>query len=403
MTPARVLYLNPTARMGGAEYSILDLAASLDRARFAPALVCLGDGPLVHEAAARGIEVTTVPLAGRFGRVSLKGERSGAAGLAAAAASAAPMALRIRRLAARAHIVHTNGNKAHMLGAIAARRAQLVWHVRDFWRKGRFERTMAQLANRRAGAVIANSGAVGEHIAEFGICRALVHVVPNGIDTDRFTPDGPAASLREELGWPAGIPLIGIPGMLARWKGQDVVLRAFAEILRARPDVRCVIVGDEIYVTRGQTGFSHELRELVRELGIAHAVAFTGYRHDVPAVLRALDVVVHASVEPEPFGRVVGEAMACARPVVATNAGGVPEVAGGSTALLVPPGDVPAMARAITHLLDDRADARKRADAGRERILCTFPLSTHVERVQMLYERLLSSPAGRQSLVKARC
>lgn len=391
MAPARVLYLNPTAQMGGAEYSLLDLASSLDRARFSPVLACLGDGPLVTEAAARGIEVVALPLSGRIGRLSLKGQRSGAAGLAVAAASAAPVALKIRRLAADARIVHTNGNKAHVLGAFTHGRARLVWHVRDFWRTGRFERAMCRLANRRATAVIANSSAVGAHLAAMGVSRQLVHPVPNGIDGDRFAPGGPVASLREEFGWPSDAPLIGIVGMLARWKGQDVLLRAFADVLQARPNARCVIAGDEIYVTRGQTGFGEELRHIARQLGIEASVAFTGYRRDIPAVLRALDVVVHASVEPEPFGRVVGEAMACARPVVATDAGGVPEVAGRDTAFLVAPGDVEAMSRAIQHLLADKDAATRRAVAGRERILRHFPVAAHVERIQALYERVLTS------------
>ena len=109
-------------------------------------------------------------------------------------------------------------------------------------------------------------------------------------------------------------PLVGMVGMLARWKGQDVLLRAFADVLQRRPDARCVIAGDEIYVTRGQTGFAAELRQLVRDLHIEHAVALAGYRDDVPALLRALDVVVHTSIEPEPFGRVIAEGMAAAAP-----------------------------------------------------------------------------------------
>lgn len=391
MKPARVLYLNPTAQMGGAEYSLLDLAASLDRTRFSPVLACLGEGPLVTEATAAGIEVVSLSLPDRVGELSLKGQRSSAGGLAVAAVSAAPTMLKLRRLAARAQIVHTNGNKAHVLGGMASRSARLIWHVRDFWRTGRFERAMGRLSNRRASAVIGNSTAVGDHLLTMGVARDLVHVVPNGIDGDRFTPDGPAAPLRTEFGWPVDAPLVGIIGMLTRWKGQDVFLRAFAEVLRAQPNARAVIAGDEIYVTRGQTGFAHELRQLVRELRMEHAVAFIGYRRDVPAVLRALDVVVHASVEPEPFGRVVGEAMACARPVVATGAGGVPEVTGRDTALLVQPGDVSAMSRAIQKLLGDDVDASRRGAAGRERILRSFPVAAHVERVQMLYDRVLSS------------
>ncbi|MEO6212391.1 MAG: glycosyltransferase [Vicinamibacterales bacterium] len=392
MSPVPILYLSPTAQLGGAEYSLLDLAASLDRRRFDPVLACLGAGPLVAAAEARGIRVIRLPLPARLGELSLKGRRSGVVGLAVAAVSTAPVAWRIRQLAARARIVHTNGNKAHILGGLTRGRARLVWHIRDFWRAARFERAMVRLANSQASAVIANSAAVGAHLAGLGIAKNLLHAVPNGIDTSRFTPDGTAAPIRDEFGWAPEAPVIGIVGMLARWKGQDLLLRAFADVLRSRPDARCVVVGDEIYVTRGQTGFGGELRHIVRELGIGHAVAFAGYRDDVPELFRALDVVVHASVEPEPFGRVVAEGMACGRPVIATDAGGVGEITGssGTTALLVPPGDVASMSNAIRMLLGDRAEASRLAAAGRQRILTGFPVSAHVERVQAIYDRVLS-------------
>ena len=292
--------------------------------------------------------------------------------------------------------MHTNGNKAHVLAGLPRRGARLIWHVRDFWRDGAVERAMVRFANRQVSGVIANSNAVRTHLVGMGITETLVHAVPNGIDSARFAPEGLAAPLREEFGWSPEAPLVGVVGMLARWKGQDVLLRAFADVLQRRPDARCVIAGDEIYVTRGQTGFAAELRQLVRDLRIEHAVALTGYHDDVPALLRALDVVVHTSIEPEPFGRVIAEGMAAGRPVIATDAGGAPEVTGesGAAALLVPPGDVAAMAGAILRLLDDPAEAQRLAEAGRQRVLERFSVAGHVERVQTLYDRLLTSPAG---------
>jgi glycosyltransferase involved in cell wall biosynthesis len=394
--PAQVLFVNPTAQVGGAEYSLLDLAASLDRRRFVPLLACFGDGPLAAAARERDIRVAPLPLPQRFAAVSLKGKRSGPFGLAAAAAAVAPLAWRLRALASSAAIVHTNGNKAHVLGAASAGGARLVWHVRDFWGGGFFERTIARVGNARADAILANSQAVRDHLVGLGLRDTAVHAVPNGIDAVRFAPEGERAGVRSELGWAPDAPLVGIVGMLARWKGQDVLLRAFADVLRQRPAARCLIVGDEIYVTRGQTGFGDELRRLAAQLGIAHAVGFTGYRKDVPALLRALDLVVHASVEPEPFGRVVAEAMACARPVIAADAGGVPEVTGadGDAAVLVRPGDVAALAAQIDRLLGDRAAADRLGAAGRRRVVEMFPVSRHVDQVQAIYERLLASPDG---------
>jgi glycosyltransferase involved in cell wall biosynthesis len=397
MTPLNVLYVNPTAQLGGAEYSLLDLAGSLDRQRFRPILACLGDGPLVGAAAERGIDVRRLAMPPRVARLSLKGIRSGITGLAVAAASSAPLLRELRALARDADIVHTNGNKAHLLGTAAAGRCALVWHVRDFWRRGALERGLIRVANLKGDAVIANSAAVHGHLLSMGLSSSIAHAVPNGIDSTRFSPTGPVAPLREEFRWEPRAPLIGIVGMLARWKGHDVLLHAFAQVLRIRPDARLVIVGDEIYVTAGQTGFREELKALAQRLGIAHAVAFAGYRTDPPALIRAMNVVVHASVEPEPFGRVVAEGMACERAVIATEAGGVPEVTGpsGRAALLVAPRNPEAMAAAITRLIENPLEARRLGVEGRRRVVAMFPVVSHVARVQSLYEGLRSGKSRR--------
>lgn len=390
MTPLNILYVNPTAQLGGAEYSLLDLAGSLDRQRFRPILACLGDGPLVGAAAERGIDVRRLALPPRVARLSLKGIRSGITGLAVAAASSAPLLRELRALARDADIVHTNGNKAHLLGTATSGRSGLVWHVRDFWRRGALERGLVRVANLKADAVIANSASVHGHLLSMGLSPSIAHAVPNGIDSARFSPVGPVAPLREEFRWEPRAPVIGIVGMLARWKGQDVLLHAFSQVLRVRPDARLVIVGDEIYVTAGQSGFREELKALAQRLGIAHAVAFAGYRTDPPALIRAMNVVVHASVEPEPFGRVVAEGMACERAVIAMDAGGVPEVTGpsGRAALLVAPRNPDAMAAAITRLIENPLEARRLGVEGRRRVVAMFPVVSHVARVQSLYESL---------------
>lgn len=395
MSAVRVLFVNPTAQLGGAEYSLLDLAGGLDRERFVPMIACLGDGPLVGAAAERGIDVRRLWIPGRIARLSLKGHRSGLASLAIAAASSAPLVRELRHLAKGAAIVHTNGNKAHLLGTAAAGRARLIWHVRDFWRERALERGLIRIANMKAAAVVANSAAVHAHLAGMGLHSHLGHAVPNGIDSVRFSPVGAVAPLREECGWPPRTPVVGIVGMLARWKGQDVLLRAFGEVLQRRPDARCVVVGDEIYVTAGQSGFREELKALASRLGIGHAVAFTGYRTDPAAVMRAMNVIVHASVEPEPFGRVVAEGMACERAVVAADAGGVPEITGpsGRAALLTPPADASALGRAITRLIDNPLEARRLGVEGRRRVVTMFPVRTHVTRIETLYEQVLRGTA----------
>ena len=403
MKPASILFVNPTGQLGGAEISLLDLATHLDRSRFEPVLVSLGQGPFIAAAKRQRLIVHDIQLPRAFSRLSLKGRRSGAFGLAAAGAATVPSIWGLRKLARRhqAAIIHTNGNKAHLLGSFAITNGlRLVWHVRDFLRDGLPERFLVRLANRNAGSVIANSAAVAAHLIQRGVDPRLVKALPNGIDCSRFTPDGDVAPLRGDFNWASDTKLIGIVGMLTPWKGQDVLLRAFSEIVHRHPDSRCLIIGDEIYETAGHGGFADRLKDLARSSGIEGRVGFTGYRDDIPAVLRALDVVVHASVEPEPFGRVVAEAMACGRAVVATDGGGVPEVTGpsGEAAMLAAKGDVRSMTLAIESLLTQPARAARMGRAARDRIVSRFPLAAHLDGVQDLYERLLAAPASHVSV-----
>jgi rhamnosyl/mannosyltransferase len=314
--------------------------------------------------------------------------------MAAGVASVLPVAWRIHQMIRGngVTIVHSNGNKAHLLSAMASisTNARLVWHVRDFLPNGLFERWLVGLANHRADAVIANSDAVAKHLRQLGARTELVHSIPNGIDCGRFSPIGPMAPVRRELGWPESCRIVGMIGVLAPWKGHRIFLHAAKRILEQYPDVRHVVVGDEIYQTDGHAGFREELIRLAKELGIEHAVRFIGYRDDIPALLRALDVVVHASVEPEPFGRVIAEAMACARPVVATDGGGVPEITGpsGKAALLVPRGDVSGLAAAVTDLLKNPATGIALGTAGRLRITRGFEIRRQVQAVQDVYAQL---------------
>ncbi len=394
MKPTTVLYLSPTAQLGGAEHSLLDLAGGLDLTRFSPRIVCLGSGPLIAAAESRGIPVEAVDLPQAFERVSLRGCRASVGRMALSVGYALPLAFHLRRLArtSAAAIVHSNGNKMHLLSVLAGLgpRARLVWHVRDFWPDGRFERCLIGLANSRVRALIANSEAVAAHLRRLGVRATLVRAIPNGIDCARFSPAGPIAELKRQYGWLDGTALVGMVGIFAPWKGQEVFLRAAKEIIGQHPQTRFLVIGDEIYLTDGHGGYREYLLSLTAQLGIADKVSFTGYRDDVPQVFRALDVVVHASVEPEPFGRVIAEAMACARPVVATDGGGVAEVTGpsGQAALLVPRANPSGLAEAVTSLLTQPTYARTLGAAGRERIQSRFDLDRHVRSVETLYDDL---------------
>jgi glycosyltransferase involved in cell wall biosynthesis len=137
--------------------------------------------------------------------------------------------------------------------------------------------------------------------------------------------------------------------------------------------------------------YEAEMHELAKELGIAHAVEFTGFRNDVPHLMGKLGILVHASTTGEPFGQVIVQGMAAGKPVVATNGGGVPEiVVHGTTGLLVPMGDVSAMAAAICTLLEAPAMAAEMGYAGRQRVLDHFTIERTARKIEAVYADTLA-------------
>jgi glycosyltransferase involved in cell wall biosynthesis len=185
-----------------------------------------------------------------------------------------------------------------------------------------------------------------------------VVAVLNAVDLARFAPDGPRADLDALSGLappPARVVRVGLIATLAWWKGHAVFLAAIARLPRGLP-VRAYVVGGPVYGTRGSQQTLDALRTRAGELGIADRVGFTGFVADSASVMRALDVVVHASTEPEPFGLVIAEAMAAGRPVLVSAAGGAAElVRDGATALTYVPGDVAALAACLERVVGDEA------------------------------------------------
>lgn len=390
-----VLFLSPVGGfLGGAERCLLDLAGSLDRSRFRPLLACPEDGPLVGRARDLGAEAFVLGLPPWVLRIGREAHPLNALLLPPALAVQLAYGLRVG-LWTRRHrvaLVHANGNKAQLwsLGVrlLAGRSVRLVWHLHDFPRgiSGRILRILAGSAD----AVIANSRSVAEAFADSPGLASNTRVIHNGVDLTRFSPEGPVA----DLGLPPGTPLVGMVGILAPWKGHEVFLRAARRVLSRRVDAVFLIVGAEAYRTHGHDGWHGHLERLAEELGIRASVRFLGEREDMPEILRALDLLVHASVRPEPFGRVLAEALACGKPVVAARAGGVPEIVDeGRTGLLVAPGDDEALAAAILDLLGDPVRRQAMGTAGAGRMRKDFAIPAITARAKALYDELLKGGA----------
>jgi glycosyltransferase involved in cell wall biosynthesis len=301
-----------------------------------------------------------------------------------------PTALALARIyrRERADVVHLgNGLRANFDGIIAGvlTRTPIICHIKGFEKYGARERW----ASRRTDVVVCMTHAILDYCRERGVNPPDARVVYDGVDESWLKVERPAHDVRVELGIPNGSPCLGILGNIQEWKGQHVLVEAMAAVARQHPKVRCLIVGG---VHRAGERYAAELRARCAALGLGDSVSFVGFRDDVPDVINALDVVVHASVRPEPFGRVILEGMLMAKPVVATNAGGVPElIEHGRTGFLVPPGDVGAMAACLSDVVarrDEAAAIGARAQSwARER----FALARQVNEMSELYESFARS------------
>jgi glycosyltransferase involved in cell wall biosynthesis len=394
----RVVYLNPCGQMGGAEISLLDLLASMRAAE--PGwdywLVLGEDGPLVAAARAIGVQVLVAPFPRALARLGDSG--SGALGALwsslLAAAGTFRYASSLRRTLAKLEpdIVHSNGFKMHVLGAWAhPQGAPLIWHVRDYVSTRSLMKRLLGWHAGRCSAVIGNSLSVARDVQSVCGLELETLCIYNAIDLERYSPNGEKTDLDSLAGLdqaPQGTVRVGLAATLAHWKGHAVFLRALARLPQDLP-YRAYVIGGAIYQTGNSQRSLDELRSLAAELGIADRVGFTGYIADTAGAIRALDVLVHASTQPEPFGRVIAEGMACGRAVICSAAGGAAElITEGKDALAHPPGDDAALAARIAELVRDPELRSRLARAGRITAERRFNRSRLAEEVVPLYRRI---------------
>ncbi|TCS60660.1 glycosyltransferase family 4 protein [Varunaivibrio sulfuroxidans] len=258
------------------------------------------------------------------------------------------------------------------------------------WFKRRYNAIMT-----RGDRVIAISHFIAGHLRQlYGVAAAKVRIIHRGVDLDKFDPARVSAERVVQLAgrWRLddGLPVIMLPGRLTRWKGQGVLIDAIAKL--GRRDVRCVLVGSD--AGRGQ--YRKELETLIRRNDLGGVVRIVDHCADMPAAYMLADVVVSASTDPEAFGRVVAEAQALGRPVVAPDHGGAREIIlSGDTGWLVAPGDADALAEGLKKALalgdPDRAEMAARAIA---RVHAHFSKAAMCAKTLDVYDELMGRAPG---------
>ena len=364
-----VLQVLPALVSGGVERGTLEIAEALVAAGWR-ALVASAGGPLVGPLERSGARHIPLPL----GRKSP----------AAIWRNAAALARLVR--AEGVGIVHARSRAPAWAALLAARRtgAHLVTTYHGAYNEGWPGKRFYNSVMARGERVIAISGFIAEHIrARHDTDPARLRVIPRGVDERRFDPAAvpPArvAALRQAWGVPEGRPVVMLPGRLTRWKGQTVLLDAMARL-----------PGNALALLVGDGGLRRALAARAADLGIGDRVRLCGHVEDMPAALLLADVVVHASTDPEAFGRTVIEAQAMARPVIASDLGAPREtVEEGVTGWRVEPGDPAALAEAIARALALPAGERAAmGERGRAAVLARYTTRAMQEATLAVYREL---------------
>lgn len=384
----RILFLDQTGQLGGAELSLLDIATHF-RSRATVALFT--DGPFLERLLDREVDVTLIPLGKHAANV-----RKNASCLTRLRAIPA-LIHQLRSIRKQAHgfdLAYANTPKAFVVAALALLRVPLIYHLRDTLDAAHFSpsnrRLLVRLANRRAAAVICNSQATHDAFLSAGGSSEKTIVIPNGIDPTPFRETGSEPSrLRQALSVPGAV-VLGAFGRLAAWKGQHVAIEALAKLPK-QVDVHLWIVGDAVFGEDDHTYAKH-LHDLVHKLGVVDRVHFLGFRDDIPSLMSACDLVVHSATRAEPFGRVIVEAMLAGTPVIASRAGGPTEIIDeGITGHLSTPGDAEDLAKLIQEWLRNPEAAKAMAERAKKHAAKAYGLDSVLRLIEVAIEEVVEN------------
>jgi len=371
--PPAVLQILPRLDQGGVERGTVEVAGALVKAGWR-AVVASAGGRMTAEIVRAGAEHVELPLGSK---------------------NPAMMLLNARRLAGLIEardidIVHARSRAPAWSAMLAARRTRRPFvttfhnaYGAESWWKRRYNSVMA-----RGDRVIAISRFVAAHAAAtYGVGEDRIRIIERGVDLDRYRPDRIAPSRIEQLAraWrlPDGVPVIMLPGRLTRWKGHEILIEALSG--HGRRELVCLFLGS------GRERYRRALEGRIAASGRAGQYRFVDHCEDMPAAYMLADIVVSASTRPEGFGRVIAEALALGRPVVATDHGGGNEIVSpGVTGWLVPPGDAKALAAAIGEALALAPAARAAlARAAMAAVAGRFSRDAMTRRTIAVYEEML--------------
>ncbi len=378
--------------LGGAEINLIELLSVPEASgRWEVGCACAPSGPL-RDALGKcpRVQLFRYTASVEFNRFRLVGCRGSLSKIWSGWRSVRRAAAELEdiRAAFRPDALVSCANKDHFASAFlrSSESTRAFWWVNDLLTPDFFSwparRLFSLMATRRATGLVAVSRAVAQALVDAGVPSRNVRTIPNGIPVESYSRPA-SGRLRSIIG--AGNPLVGVLGRFTPWKGQHVALDIVRQCVSRGQAVHFVFVGRAF---NEDQEYEAELHKFVARHNLSSSVTFMPFQSDVASVLADLDIVLHTSVKPEPFGRVIIEAMAAGAIVIAAAAGGVKEIIeSGSTGFLVDPGDVPAYVDAIQQALGNPARRRAMIAAAKLAVKSQFS----VERVFEQFDELITS------------
>lgn len=379
----KILFLDQTGKLGGAEMSLMDIV-KVYQASCSVGL--FEDGPFRSLLEQQNVLVQILSNEG----IQVRKNSSFIKSLSSIG-QVIPLIAEIIRLGEQHDVIYANTSKALVLGAIASAvsKRPLIYHLRDILSEAHFSlsnrRLLTALSNLYASVVITNSEASRSAFIKAGGRQEIAEVVYNGFEPERYQHNGAQRSqTRQELGL-ADRFVVGHFSRLSPWKGQHILIDA---LLHCEKDVTALLVGDALF---GEQQYVKQLHQQVEQAGLQERVKFLGFRSDVPQLMNACDLVAHTSTAPEPFGRVIVEAMLCGVPVVASGTGGAVElVEHERTGWLVPPDHPIALSKVIHHCVHHPHEALTIAQQAQAEARNRFHLTETHRQIDRLVQQVAS-------------
>jgi len=374
--------------IGGSDYCLFKLVATLDRSRFNPVVLLGLETGIVEKYREQSVPVQIIPM-NRVRKTKNLFYQLKFVFLFF------HTVLRIVSIIKKYQIDIAHSNDfLDIYGPIAANLATVksIQHVRlimhrPIWLKKILCAGIEKLNNR---IVVVSDGVGRAMFSKNNRVHPKVVICYDWLDMEMVGHREERGEFRKEIGVNEEHMLIGAVGRLEPWKGQHVFVKAAAEVAKSYPDARFVIVGGKV-TGRGREKYEDELRAIALNLQIEDKIYFAGHRKDISNVMVALDIYVHCSIEPDPLPGVVMEAMEMGKPAIGPRAGGVPEeIDDGKTGLLYNPGDYQEMAQKICRLVASPELARDYGIAGKKRALTVFNKEHLCRKMENVYEDMLN-------------